>query len=766
MVESVSLKISGMTCALCSATIEAGLGRVDGVTRAKVNYASEKALLEYENTKVQLPEIKKVIEHLGFVAEETGDKNANPQQDPGEIERRRMLRQFIISAALSSPLILAMILGGLGFCHDYFDPTSKTAWGVFVDYIRYKASMLHDWRFQLAVATPVQLIIGARFYKNSFYALRAKKATMDLLIAIGTTVAYLYSIYVSLFENYEISSGMKNIYFEASSVIITLVLLGKYLETVAKGRTSRAIQALIRLRPQTARVVREGIESDVPVEEVLAGDILVVKPGEKIPVDGFLLEGYSAVDESMLTGESIPVDKKEGDYVTGASLNKLGTFKYRATKVGNETVLSHIIKLVEEAQNSKAPIQKLADRVCGFFVPLVLLTAVGTFLYWYFIIYGHLFFLIDKPLIYAVSVLVVSCPCALGLATPAAIMVGMGKGAQKGILIKNGEVLETACKIGIVVLDKTGTVTTGKPEVTDIVLLDGADGRYDDGEVLKLAAIAEKKSEHPLGAAIYQKGREKTASELEDPESFEAIPGKGIFAVVGGKSVLAGTQKLMEENHIDVKEAEKALHSLYDEGKSTVLVAVNGVLTAVIALSDKIKENASKVVTLLENMGIRVHMLTGDNGKAARYIAGKAGIKNVMAEVLPENKTEAIQRLKLLGKVVAMVGDGINDAPALAAADIGFAMGTGTDVAVETGDVVLLKGDLMTIPTAIKLSRRTMRKIKQNLFWAFFYNVIGIPFAATGHLSPVIAAAAMAFSSLSVLLNSLSLKKFKQFGDG
>ncbi len=760
MVESVSLKVFGMTCALCSSTIESSLEKLDGIKKVRVNYATEKALLEYENTKVQLAEIKKAIGQLGFIAEENAGRNANALQDRSDIERKSMLRQFVISAVLSSPLILAMILGGLGFCHDYFDPASQTKWGVFLNYIRFKTNVLHDWRLQLAVATPVQFVLGFRFYKNSFYALRAKRATMDLLVVIGTTVAYFYSVYISLFEKASIYFGMKNIYFEASSVIITLVLLGKYLETAAKGRTSKAIQMLIRLQPKTARVVRDGAESDLPVEEVIPGDILVVRPGEKIPVDGILLEGYSAVDESMLTGESVPVDKKEGDQVTGASLNKFGTFKYRATKVGNETVLSHIIKMVEEAQDGKTPIQKLADRVCGFFVPFVLLTAAGTFLYWYFVIYGHLFYFIDRPLIYAVSVLVVSCPCALGLATPTAIMVGMGKGAQKGILIKNGEVLEAACKIDTVVLDKTGTITAGKPEVTDIVLFHGAAGRYDEDEVLKLTAIAEKKSEHPLGVAIYQKYKEKTAHETEDAETFEAIPGKGIRAVVGGKEILAGTQKLMEENRIDLGASEKVLFSLYDEGKTVVLVAVDGVLTAAVALADRIKENSFETVSILEKMGIRVYMLTGDNRKAARYVADKVGIKNVIAEVLPENKTEEIQKLKKQGKIVAMVGDGINDAPALATADIGFAIGTGTDVAVETGDIVLLKGDLMAVPTAIKLSKRTMRKIKQNLFWAFIYNVIGIPFAASGHLNPVIAAAAMAFSSVSVLLNSLSLKRF------
>lgn len=510
MVESVSLRIFGMTCALCSVTIESSLEKLDGMIKIKVNYATEKAQLEYENTRVQLPDILKKIELLGFSAVQRDGKNVNPELDRGAVEKNRIRRLFITAAVLSSPLILAMILGGLGFCHDYFDPTTQSGWGAFVEYLRYKASFLHDWRLQLAVATPVQFILGFRFYKNSFYALRAKKATMDLLVAIGTTVSYFYSIYVLIFDSTSLYFGMKNVYFEASSVIITLVLLGKYLELVAKGRTSKAIQTLIALKPKTARVLRDSAEIDLPVEEVQIGDIIMVKPGEQIPVDGVIIEGYSAVDESMLTGESIPVDKKEADFVTGASLNKFGSFKFRATQVGNETTLAHIIKLVEAAQDSKAPIQKIADTVCGYFVPTVLAVSLATFCIWYFIIFEGAYYIIDFPIIYAVAVLVVSCPCALGLATPTAIMVGMGKGAQKGILIKNGEELETACKINTIVLDKTGTVTTGKPEVTDILLLGHGGGvLLDETEALKLAAIAEKKSEHPLGAAIYQKGKEK-----------------------------------------------------------------------------------------------------------------------------------------------------------------------------------------------------------------------------------------------------------------
>jgi Cu+-exporting ATPase len=760
MVERISLKIFGMTCALCSATIESSLERLDGVTKIRVNYATEKAYLEYENTKVQLPAIKKIIEHLGFLVDENEVKNENPRLDQSEIQKKTMLRQFIIAAVLSSPLILAMILGGIGFCHDYFDPVDKTGWGAFIDYLRYKTLLLHDWRLQLALTTPVQFIMGFRFYKNSFYALRAKKATMDLLVAIGTTVSYFYSLYVLAFDSTAYYFGMKNIYFEASAVIITLVLLGRYLETLAKGKTSKAIRTLIQLKPKTARVLRDGTEINLPVAEVLAGDTVIVRPGEQVPVDGVIIEGYSAVDESMLTGESIPVDKKKADLVTGGSLNRFGSFMFSATKVGNETTLAHIIKMVEEAQSSKAPIQKIADEVCGFFVPLVLSASLITFLIWYFIIYDHVFFLIDKAILYAVAVLVVSCPCALGLATPTAIMVGMGKAAQNGILIKNGAELETACKIDTVVFDKTGTLTTGKPEVTDLILPDPVDGLYDENEVLRLAAIVENKSEHPLGAAIYQKGKERADLENEEMGEFAAIPGKGVRAVINGKTVLIGNQNLMEENNIDLKNTRESLFSLYGNGKTAVLMAINSELTAIIALSDKVKENSVKVVKTLEKMGIQVYMLTGDNRRTAQAVADRVGIKNVIAEVLPENKAAEIEKMKKQGRIVAMVGDGINDAPALATADTGFAVGTGSDVAIETGGIILLKDDLTTIPVAIKLSQKTIAKIKQNLFWAFIYNVLGIPFAATGNLNPIIAAAAMTFSSVSVLLNSLSLKKF------
>ncbi|HEX9058733.1 MAG TPA: copper-translocating P-type ATPase, partial [Clostridia bacterium] len=663
-----------------------------------------------------------------------------------------------ISALLSAPLILAMILGGLGFCHDAFDPSSETGWGSFIEYLRTKTIYLHDWRLQLALATPVQFIIGYRFYRNSFHAIKAGRPNMDVLVAVGTTVTYLYSIYTSIYDSSAIYYGMKNIYFEASSTIITLVLLGKYLESVAKGRTSRAIRSLIDLKPKTARVLREGNEYDIPAHEVSVGDIIIVRPGEKIPVDGIIEDGSSTVDESMLTGESMPVEKKKGDFVAGASINSLGTFRFKATKVGSDTTLAGIIRMVEDAQESKAPIQKIADKVCGYFVPVVLAISLLTFIIWYFGIFNMTFFLIDKPIVYAVAVLVVSCPCALGLATPTVMMVAMGKGAQLGILIKNGEELQNACKINTVVLDKTGTLTTGKPYVTDIII---TDKNFSPDEVLRLSAIAEKRSEHPLGIAVYEKALENPEVFLSEPSSFEAYPGKGIRALVEGRNLVVGTYKLMIENGVKVTLPANTLESLQKSGKTAVLIAVDGVLAAIIALTDKVKDSSKKMVEILDKMGIDIYMLTGDSNNTAHRVASELGIKNVLAEVLPHEKAAQIARLKSEGRIVAMVGDGINDAPSLATADIGFAIGSGTDVAVETGDIVLLKDDLLSIPNAIKLSKKSMNKIKLNLFWAFIYNIIGIPVAAMGLLNPVIGAAAMALSSISVLLNSLSLKRFK-----
>jgi Cu+-exporting ATPase len=572
---------------------------------------------------------------------------------------------------------------------------------------------------------------------------------MDVLIAMGTTAAYFYSIYNAFFAPHE--GMMKELYFESSAVIITLILFGKYLEAVAKGRTSEAIKKLMGLQAKTARVIRDGREEDIPIEEVVPGDVIVVRPGEKIPVDGRILEGDSAVDESMLTGESLPVEKTAGDHVVGATINRFGTFRLEATRVGKDTVLSQIIKMVEDAQGSKAPIQKIADRVSGVFVPVVLAIALVTLLAWY-LIAGDL----TGGIVSAVSVLVIACPCALGLATPTAIMAGTGKGAENGILIKGGEHLEMTYRLNAVVLDKTGTITKGQPEVTDVIPL----GSMDRGELLRMAAAAEKNSEHPLGEAIYEQGKKESGT-VPEAEQFAAIPGKGVRAVVEGRQIYIGTRKLMQEAGIDTGSAENVIAGLEDDGKTAMLMAADGRLEAVIAVADTLKESSKDAIDELKKMGIEVYMITGDNKRTASAIAKQAGITNVLAEVLPEDKAEEVGKLKKQGMKVAMAGDGINDAPALVAADIGIAMGTGTDVAIEAADITLLRGDLMLIPAAIRLSKMTMRKIKQNLFWAFIYNIIGIPVAAFGLLNPMIAGGAMAFSSVSVVTNSLRLRRIR-----
>ncbi len=725
----VELDISGMTCAACSTKVERKLNKAEGVIKATVNLATNKATVEYNSARLKVSDLIKVVENLGYGAKPVEMVDQDREKAEREREIRRLKREMTFAAILSSPLILAMLLSMIGI----------------------DIAFLHDWRFQLALATPVQFIIGFRFYRNSYYALRAKSPNMDVLVAMGTSAAYFYSLYNSFFQELMPGMMMKDLYFEAAAVIITLILLGKYLEAVAKGKTSEAIKKLMGLQAKTARVIRDGVELDIPIEEVEIGEVIVVRPGEKIPVDGEIIEGGSAVDESMLTGESLPVEKEIGDQVIGATINKFGTFKFKTTKIGKETVLSQIIKMVEEAQGSKAPIQKIADRVSGVFVPIVLGVAALTFVIWYLGDYN-----LTKGIISAVSVLVIACPCALGLATPTAIMVGTGKGAEQGILIKGGEHLETAYKIDTVVLDKTGTITKGQPEVTDIIPLAGLDRT----ELLRLAAITEKKSEHPLGVAIFETAKQELG-EVPDPEKFTAIPGRGVSALVEGEEVLVGTRKLIAEQGLDPKEYESRLGELEDQGKTAMLMALENKLVALIAVADVIKDTSAEAIRQLTGLGIEVFMITGDNRRTAQAIASQVGINNVLAEVLPENKAEEVEKLRGQGKVVAMVGDGINDAPALATADIGMAIGTGTDIAMEAADITLMRGDLRSIVTAIRLSRKTMRKIKQNLFWAFIYNTIGIPFAAIGMLNPVIAGAAMAFSSVSVVTNSLSLKRFK-----
>lgn len=737
MIETEVLKVSGMTCAACSSRVERQLKKKEGITYVNVNLATEKARVQYDADILSPDDLIQVVEKAGYGAELFEEVRPEEIEAKKAKELKRLRIELIISVIVSAPLIIAMILGFAGV-HNRL------------------TMFLHNEVFQLIVATPIQFIIGARFYKSAYHALKNKSPNMDVLVAMGTTAAYLLSIYNGFFVKSDVTyMGMKDIYFESCVTIITLILLGKYFEANAKGKTSGAIKKLMGLQAKTARVVRDNVEQDIPIEEVRPGDIVAVRPGEKIPVDGVILSGNSAVDESMLTGESIPVDKAEGDTVIGATINKQGAFRFKATKVGSESALAQIVRMVEEAQGSKAPIQKIADTVSGIFVPAVIGCAVLTLVVWWIVSKDF-----SSSLIHAVAVLVIACPCALGLATPTAIMVGTGVGAQKGILIKGGEYLETACKVNTVILDKTGTITKGAPEVTDIVTL----GTLNEKEVLSLAASVEKSSEHPLGQAIFRYGLE--TGTVEDVQDFTSITGKGVFGVLRGLNVFVGTRSLIREKirctEKALSEMEAAMEALESQGKTAMVVAAGDRIEGVVAVADTLKESSKEAIDRMKRMGIEVYMITGDNQRTANAIAAQVGIENVLAEVLPEHKAETVERLKSEGKIVAMVGDGINDAPALATADIGMAIGTGTDIAMEAADITLMNGDLNLIPKSLKLSKATMRKIKQNLFWAFIYNSVGIPFAALGFLTPVIAGGAMAFSSVSVVTNSLSLKNFKE----
>ena len=733
MVEKkMTFKISGMSCAACSAKIEKKLNNIEGIKKAAVNLATEKASIEYDSSKVKISDMQKLIEKLGYEAKKAEEVTQDDEEQRKVKEIQHIRSLFLISAILSAPLLISM----------------------FLTLFRIDSKLFHNSYFQLIVATPIQFIIGFRFYKNAYYALKSKSTNMDVLVAIGTTAAYFLSVYNIIKGTNMANNTMEGLYFEASAVIITLVLLGKYLEVAAKGKTSEAIKKLAGLQAKTARVVRDKQDVDIPIEDVEVGDIIVVRPGEKVPVDGKIIEGTSTVDESMLTGESIPVEKKVGDQIIGATINKFGAFKFEANKVGKDTALAQIIRMVEEAQGTKAPIQKLADQVSGVFVPAVIFIAVITSIIWY-LITGS----VNVAIVNAVSVLVIACPCALGLATPTAIMVGTGIGAENGILIKGGEHLEMTHKISTIILDKTGTITKGEPEVTDIIPMRQGDGSTRQ-ELLKIATATEKKSEHPLGVAIYKRGKEEFGS-IDDPKSFKAISGYGVYSIIDDKSVYIGNRRLMQNKGIDILHIEDEVAKLEKEGKTAMLVAVENEIFGIIAVADTVKDSSVGAIQELQTMGIEVWMLTGDNKRTAEAIAKQVGIQNVLAEVLPENKAEEVEKLRKQNKIVAMVGDGINDAPALATADVGMAIGTGTDVAMEAADITLMRGDLTSISTAIKLSRKTIRTIKQNLFWAFIYNAIGIPFAASGLLSPIIAGGAMAFSSVSVVLNSLRLKRFK-----
>ncbi|PAK44073.1 heavy metal translocating P-type ATPase [Peribacillus simplex] len=729
--QKAEFDITGMTCAACATRIEKGLNKMEGIATANVNLALEKATLEFNPSEVTISDIIAKVEKLGYGAHQ---KQGNKEQvDHREKHIKDQQRKFTISAILSLPLLWTMV-GHFSFTSFLYVP----------DFL------MNPW-IQLILATPVQFIIGKQFYVGAYKALRNGSANMDVLVVMGTSAAYFYSLYQAI-----VTTGTHHgphLYFETSAVLITLILLGKLFEARAKGRSSEAIKKLMGLQAKTAIVERDGVEKEVPLEEVVISDTILVKPGEKIPVDGEVVEGTTAVDESMLTGESLPVDKKAGDALYGSTINKNGFIKMTATKVGRDTALAQIIKVVEDAQGSKAPIQRMADQISGIFVPIVVGIAILTFLLWIIWVQPGEF---TPALEVLIAILVIACPCALGLATPTSIMAGSGRAAEFGILFKGGEHLEQTQSIDTVVVDKTGTVTHGKPVLTDVLL---ADGQYED-KFLSMIGAAEKQSEHPLAEAIVQ-GIQEKGIELGDVQFFEAIPGYGVQATVSGQGIVIGTRKLMQQYGIDIHSVLPAMEELERNGKTAMLAGINGQYAGVVAVADTIKDTSREAVRRLQEMDIKVIMMTGDNERTAQAIAKEVGVDAVIAEVLPEGKAEEVKKLQQQGKKVAMVGDGINDAPALATADIGMAIGTGTDVAMEAADITLIRGDLNSIADAILMSRKTMRNIKQNLFWAFAYNIIGIPIAALGLLAPWVAGAAMAFSSVSVVLNALRLQRVK-----
>jgi Cu+-exporting ATPase len=744
----VIIPIGGMTCAACAQRIEKAIAKLEGIHNVSVNLATEKASVEYDPQVIRLSAIKQCIEKTGYKALEIDKNTVDEDKLRKQKEIRILWTKFIIAATFGAPLL-------------YFAMVSMASWWPF-PIPKAINPMMFPLRFavmQIILVTPI-IIAGYKFYTVGFKALIQRSPNMDSLVAIGTSAAILFSIY----NTFEIMNGnfkaVDGLYYETAGVIIALILLGKSLEAVSKGKTSEAIKKLMGLAPKTAIVIENEKEVEVPIDEVEIGNIILVKPGEKIPVDGVVLEGNTSIDEAMLTGESMPVDKKAGDKVYAASINKNGMIKFKATKVGSDTALAQIIKLVEDAQGTKAPIAQMADIVSGYFVPVVVTIALIAFLAW--LISG-------QPLSFAVtifiSVLVIACPCALGLATPTAIMVGTGKGAENGILIKGGEALETTHKINTIVFDKTGTITEGKPEVTDIVTAPGVQREH----LLRIAASGEKGSEHPLGEAIVR-GAEKEQLDTLPVQQFEAIPGHGIEVTIDNTQVLIGNKKLMDSRKISLAELSDTSDRLAGEGKTPMYIAMNGKMAGIIAVADVVKESSAKAIKKLQSMGIEVAMITGDNLKTAEAIAKQVGINRVLAEVLPQDKSNEVKKLQAEGKKVCMVGDGINDAPALVQADIGIAIGSGTDVAMESADIVLMRSDLMDVPTAIKLSKSTIRNIKQNLGWAFGYNVAGIPVAAGilhlfggPLLNPIFAAAAMAFSSVSVVSNALRLKRFKAY---
>lgn len=743
LVERATIPISGISCASCVATIERALKNTSGVVSTTVSLATNAAAVEYLPATTTLQELRRAIRDAGYeplvVAE--GAQPGDQERAARELEVRTLKRKLTAGIALTAPVVL----------------------GSFPEWFPWVPKFLQSFWILLILTTPVQFWVGSQFYRGFWAALRHKTSDMNTLIAVGTSSAYLYSLAMTVAPGFFRARGiMPAVYFDTAAVIITLILLGRLLEAIAKGRTSEAIKRLMGLQAKTARVVRNGTELDIPIEDVRIGDMVIVRPGEKIPVDGLVRDGASAVDESMLTGESLPVEKRPGDQVIGATMNRAGTFRFEATKVGKDTVLAQIIRLVEEAQGSKAPIQRMADYVASVFVPTVIGIAVVTLVFWWILgprpafLFGLLNF---------VAVLIIACPCSLGLATPTAIMVGTGKGAEHGILIRSGESLETAHKIRTIVFDKTGTLTKGEPEVTDIESREP--GVASREEMLRLAASLERGSEHPLGEAVVNRAKSEGLA-LSKVEDFEAVPGHGVKGRVDGQAVLLGNARLMRESGISLGKLAETAEGFADQGKTAMFVAVDGEAAGVIAVADTLKAHSAEAVSALHRLGVEVAIITGDNRRTAAAIAQQAGIDRVLAEVLPDQKAKEVKRLQAEGKTVAMVGDGINDAPALAQADVGIALGTGTDVAMEASDITLIRGDLRGVVTAIELSQRTLRTIKQNLFWAFIYNALGIPIAAGVLypffgmlLDPMVASAAMALSSVSVVSNSLRLRRFR-----
>ncbi len=770
--EKVQIRVEGMHCASCAAKIKSALKKVDGIKNSNVNALTKIALVEFESKKIDSHKIINLIKGLGykpflesvdqgstatdpvcgmkieksksikkefagriyyFCSEECVNKFESPEQELKKMKRR-------VTVALSGVLFLGIIRVIAMF--------ALAAGASIVTWVPIPSLPYFTWGVWLfLITTPIQFIGGWGFYKGAYTALVNKRINMDILITIGTLTAYIYSVFVVFFPNV-LPVDETNVYFEVSAVIIAFVLLGKFMEDYMKRRTSAAVRKLMDMRPQTATVIRNGKEKEIQADQIVVGDIIVVRPGEKIPTDGIIVSGYTSIDESMVTGESIPVEKEKGDEVIGATVNKHGLIKFEATKIGAETTLMQIVKMVEEAQGSSAPIQRLADKVSSYFVPAVIGIAVLSFLVWYLVL-GNF----TLGLLSFIAVLIISCPCALGIATPAALMVGVGKGAESGILIRGGEYLERTQKLNTIIFDKTGTLTKGQPVVTDIVSESPKD-------LIKFAVIAEKGSEHPLADAVMEKAEEMKIK-IPDADRFEAVPGHGVKAIFGKNKIFVGNRKLMAKNSIDIKAFEKRMEGLESEGKTVMLVSLDKKVLGIVAIADTLKETSKETVKQLSDLGVQTIMLTGDNEKTAKSIAKSVGIENVIANVLPGEKANVVKKIQKEGKVVAMVGDGINDAPALAQADIGIAIGSGSDVAKETGGIILVKDNLLDVVTGIKLSKATMRKIKQNLFWAFAYNAAAIPIAAFGMLNPIIAAAAMALSSLTVVGNSALLKRYK-----